>query len=187
MATWVSALVGLMAVVTVHQLPPARQTIHPDAPPQTRQFEFMLGDWRGEITSRNDDGSTTHAEIFWEGRYILDGWAIRTDWRIPLAAGGANHGTMIRAFDRSADQWRVSEVYTPGLQLHTFTARMTGTEMVQLGEGTRGGQAVRTRRTFFNITPDVYENRYETSSDGGRTWTERSRSLVRRIAKAAPP
>jgi len=153
----------------------------PSAPPETRQFEFMLGDWRGSIMSRDSVGRESSVEIFWTGTYILDGWAIRTDWRIPLTGGGANHGSMLRAYDARQRRWNVAEFYTPGLELRTFSAQATGGEVVQLGEHRGATGRVMTRRTFFNITPVRYENRYEVSTDDGRTWREQSRSVVQRV------
>ena len=173
--------VTLLGGACVSPLRAQRATLHPGAPPETRQFEFMLGDWHGSITSRDSIGRETSVEIFWTGTYILDGWAIRTDWRIPLSSGAANHGSMLRAYDARQRRWHVAEFYTPGLELRTFTARVAGSEMIQLGETETASGRVMSRRTFFNITPDQYENRYEVSSDGGRTWREQSRSVVRRI------
>lgn len=174
-------LTCLLAIPAFTQPSGQRQSLHPDAPPETRQFEFMLGRWKGTITSVDRQGKTSTVEIFWDGQYILDGWALRTDWSIPLPEGRVNRGTMIRAFDPKQRRWAIAEVYTPSLELHTFTAEWTGGTMVQRGElETPEGQLL-TRRTFFNITPDRYENRYEVSPDGGRTWREGSRSVLTRI------
>ncbi|MBX9599699.1 MAG: hypothetical protein K2X35_01800 [Bryobacteraceae bacterium] len=156
---------------------PERQTRNPEAPPETRQFEFMLGRWSGVSNSVDASGNRSTFEILWEGQYVLDGWAIRTDWRIPLPGGKINRGTMIRAFDPAAKEWNIAEFYTPGLALHTFRARQEGSTMVQRSE--EGG--VLTRGTFYNITPDRYENRQEISRDGGKTWVQRSHSVVTRL------
>ena len=59
---------------------------NPKAPPETAQFDFLVGDWECVIKTMKPDGSGYHARgATWRAEYILDGWAIQDWWGLRAA------------------------------------------------------------------------------------------------------
>jgi hypothetical protein len=137
---------------------------NPAAPSEVNQYAFMLGDWTGR---RLDNGTT----IRWHGTYILDGWAVRTDWENRYANGTVQRGTMIRTFDPQRDQWRIAETYSLHPRLDVFTGRSYGDSLIQSAIPAGQEDRRRARRVYFNIRPAAFEDRVEVSFDGGQNWT----------------
>ncbi len=74
---------------------------HPDAPPETDQFAFLIGEWDCTIRSIGPDGALgPESKARWVGRWDLGGWAIRDDW---TSAGGM--GFNIRSCNPRTQKW----------------------------------------------------------------------------------
>jgi len=82
--------------------------LNPDAPPETSQFAFLVGQWDCAVHTMNPDGETFRdSTATWTGYYILDGWAIKDDWMTRRPDGTAFHGTNIRSFNPRTHTWDI--------------------------------------------------------------------------------
>ena len=151
-------------------------TPHPEAPPELRQFEFLIGPWNCEVDWLRQDGIRAQGQATWTGYWILDGRAIRDDFR-----GGFTEGylaTTFRTWDAGAKGWRghwidvragrwsrplVEEEADKGLRLRTSnTFRNADGEPID----------VEMRYHFHEIAARKFSWRQDTSLDGGKTWQE---------------
>lgn len=151
--------------------------LNPKAPPELARWSFLVGDWKGEAKLRREGGRIETLQVSWNGRYILDGYAIQDDYRMTSATGELIVlGTNIRAYDAQKKVWSMK-----------WLNGLTGT-WVDLGSEELGGWQVDeksfsynikdlaagpslTRATYTNISPDHFTWRGEKSSDG-KAWEE---------------
>lgn len=124
-----------------------------------RQFDFWLGEWRVYTPDGKEAGTNRITRV-------ANGCAVLEEWR--SAAGPP--GVSINFYDARSRTWNQHWVGGGGMILHLVGALSDGA-MVMTGE--RATPAVRiTDRIRWERQPDGgVKQTWETSSDGGRTWT----------------
>jgi len=131
----------------------------PCSEPERRQFDFWIGEW--DVTGLKTGQKAGENSIV----AIHDGCALRESWR---GAKGST-GTSLNAF--FGGQWHQTWVDNSGLLLRLDGGLRDG-KMVLEGE-TRardGGRVL--HRISYEPRPDgSVRQHWETSRDGGRTWT----------------
>ena len=148
--------------------------LNPDAPPETEQFAFMVGDWDCTIRRMGPDGQYAEARARWTGFFILDGYAIQDDWKVPQPDGTwRTTGFNVRHFDAKKGRWMCRWLSQPALTWVQYEAWQEGETMIMLGGA---GQDPRgpyiDRNTFSNIAAEVFSWKKDRSYDGGKTWIE---------------
>jgi hypothetical protein len=58
-----------------------------NASEELSQFDFLIGNWRGEAKLKREEGTWESVKASCAGRYILDGYAIADEYRMTTAAG----------------------------------------------------------------------------------------------------
>ncbi|GJL91655.1 hypothetical protein [Hyphococcus sp.] len=104
-------------------------TMHPNAPAETEQFAFLIGDykvtfhaWQGESWSPPQPGVTAR----WNGYYGLGGMAIIDEWFHPDPAQDPNspRGINVRMYDKEAGEWDMMWVATGANQVQDLRAKV---------------------------------------------------------------
>ena len=128
--------------------------------PEHRQFDFWIGEWE---VSRPNGAPAGRNRI----ESILDGCALSESWT--GAKGSA--GNSYNAYDRQTGRWHQTWVDNGGLVLLLDGVFADG-KMVLSGE-TRdsSGARVVNRITWQETAPGAVRQLWETSRDGGRTWS----------------
>lgn len=142
-------------------------------PPESRAFDFWIGEWDVNLRVRQDDASwrDTHratAKIY----PVLGGKAVLELWSEDRPGG--IEGYSLRYFDTARDEW-VLWLNWPGAN-RSGSSSLSGTFRHGRGEffGTsrsQGGEETISRYTFSDVTPTSLRWDDAFSSDGGRTWT----------------
>ncbi len=147
--------------------------LNPNAPPETAQFAFLIGEWDAAIFQRSPAGEIQSATAIWRIFWILNGYAIQDTWIVYPAYGGEpNYGTMFRTYDAELGHWVIVEQTTLELEFKQMTAEQVGDTMVMTGEEETPRGRVLTRRVLHNIREDSFDWRFDLSYDGGETWEE---------------
>ncbi len=146
---------------------------HPDAPPETEQFAFLIGEWDCATRSMGPNGQFTEGTASWAGEWVLDGWAIQDTWTSQLPNGGTFMGFNIRSFNPSTGKWDNRWLQTGNLEWKYFESQQVGETMVMIGgEGKDGFGEFIDRNTFYEIEQDSWRWKKDRSYDGGATWIE---------------
>jgi hypothetical protein len=150
---------------------------NPNASPELSRFAFLIGKWRCEAKLKREDGTWVDLKTTWEGRYILDGYAIGDEFRMTTTGGKLLVlGINLRTYDAKKKAWNMK-----------WLSALTGT-WVDLGPEELGGvradektisysmkepvaQHGFTRATYTDISTDHFTWRGDRSNDG-RTWEE---------------
>ncbi len=150
------------------------EDLNPEAPPETAQFGFLVGEWNCTTKFMKPDGSGyTEGKAKWTGTYTLNGWAIQDYWIGYTPDGKENHGTNIRTFNPRTKKWDNQWVASGSLQWVYFEAEKVGETMVMIGgEGKDPNGEYIDRNTFYEIGADSWRWRKDRSYDGGKTWIE---------------
>ncbi|NNE67561.1 MAG: hypothetical protein HKN33_13435 [Pyrinomonadaceae bacterium] len=140
--------------------------MNPSAPPETKQFAFMIGafDCTDEILNRKT-GKWTKMPAIWNARYFLNGYGIQDQYWSP-----AFSTSNIRIFDAKDKKWKVTFFRMPGYSPSTaVSGEMEGKKLVmRTGTKTNGGSY-----TFYNISDKGFDWVGESIKDGkaSKYWT----------------
>ncbi len=146
-------------LVVAQEAPPASAP-QPCAGAEHRQFDFWIGEWEVSTPNGAPAGRNRIAPI-------LGGCALSESW---TGAKGSS-GNSYNAYDRQTGRWHQTWVDNGGLVLRLDGSFADG-KMVLSGE-TRdsSGARVRNRITWQETAPGAVRQLWETSGDGGRTWS----------------
>ncbi len=151
--------------------------LNPNAPAELSRFAFLIGKWRCDAKLKREDGTWQSLQATWEGRYVLDGYAIADEYRMTTPAGELLVlGLNLRAYDAKKKAWNMK-----------WLSALAG-NWVDLGPEELGGvvadeKAISycmkepvarhafTRATYANISADHFTWRGQRSDDG-KTWEE---------------
>lgn len=148
--------------------------LNPEAPPETAQFAFLVGEWECKTKFMKPDGSGyQQGRATWTGYFILDGWAIQDDWVGYGPDGKEGHGTNLRSFNPRTGKWDNRWLPAGSLQWAYFEAEQRGDTLVMTGgEGTDPRGEYVDRNVFYDVSPHGFRWRKDRSYDGGETWIE---------------
>lgn len=140
---------------------------NPDAPPELKQFDFMVGEFQCVERLLQRDGSWKERRTIWSARYFMNGYAIQDiHWKPGVTA------TNLRFFDAATGKWLVSWFQTPPYKTAAVfegaqEGAGSGRTMVMRGQPTtRDEKTVQTILTFYDIQPDSYQWKAEQLVDG---------------------
>lgn len=130
------------------------EAMRPCREPARRQFDFWIGDWdvagpQGQKVGRNLI------------QQLEGGCVLRENYE-----AGPYSGTSISFWDPSSERWHQTWIDNQGNPLY-MDGNVVGTAMVLSGES--GGATQRT--TWTPLADGRVRQHWETSSDGGSTWT----------------
>jgi len=157
------AILFLTAAALAQQGTPAA---HPCARAEQKQFEFWVGDWdlTWPAVTAGEVGHGTNSI-----HRILDGCVVQENFSgvdaMPL------RGMSVSTFDGRSGKWKQTWVDNEGGYLD-FTGQFENGEMILSRSFTKAdGTTVHQRMVWKNIRPDRLDWSWESSTDGGKTWT----------------
>jgi hypothetical protein len=139
----------------------------PCSSPEARQFDFWVGEWIGTWKSPNGaiGQGTNRIESILGGCVIHENF--QSDGPQPLI------GRSYSVWSPRLKKWQQTWVDSSGSYLDLNGGFADG-KMVLLRDGILGnGKPGRQRMTFSNIRKDRFDWDWDTSEDGGQTWTSR--------------
>ena len=149
---------------------------NPNAPVELSQFAFLIGRWRCDVKTKEQDGAWVTSQATWVCRYILDGYVIADEFRQVGASGEVvRFGATYRSYSTDEGRWI--------MKWHdALTSSWLDLGPRELG-GVRVGDESITfkhyvppdgvlRATFLNISKEHVTWRGELSFDAGETWDE---------------
>lgn len=162
-----AVIVSVLATASVAQLSgqspsPAAPSPSPSAPPcssaEHRQFDFWLGDWN----VRDPQGTLVGTNLITRE---FGGCVLQEHW-----AGGNMTGGSFNIYRSGTRQWHQSWVDSNGTLL-MLDGELKDGKMTLLGEGKRGGRLIQHRISWEPLRDGKLRQLWETSSDGGKTWS----------------
>ena len=195
----ISALVSTLLLAgsnAVFAQPPLATASRPApvvASAETKQFDFLLGQWTLEVRPKVSGlvamiHGTPKLAGTWKATRSADGLGIDDEMRI--FDGSGNPLTLLRthrSWNAADKRWKVSGNDVARDRYSTSVAQWTGGEMVSTGHFTESdGTQTLTRTRYTAITPAGFRMQQDRSTDNGNTWEEASLVIdARRAAVTA--
>lgn len=140
-------------------------------------FDFWIGEWEVSWEEGEEMGrGTNHIEK------TLDGNVIQENFRILEGQNAGFKGTSISVYRPRFDRWKQAWADNSG-GYYDFTGKVDGekrifqTDILEREDGSRFTQ----RMVFYDITEDSMTWDWESSTDGGKTWSLNWRIYYERI------
>lgn len=155
------------------------------APPQMRQFAFMIGIWDVRLTSYKPDGGIDfecdgvwRAEYRNDGRMLLDEFTRLSDDRQEVS-----YSATLRTFCPETNQWEMTFLFSQQRQIvQSFEgAFIDGEGHFNAVAEVAPGKTVVAKVLFTDIEQNSFQWRMESSLDQGKTWVLGQTMTARRI------
>ena len=128
--------------------------------PEFHQFDFWIGEW--QVTAGGSVAGSNRIEP------LLDGCALAEHWT--SATGG--RGESLNFYDRASGRWHQAWTDARGQALLMSGGLFEGSMVMRTEPVTAADGTVRVHRTMWTPLPDgTVRQHWETSTDGGVTWT----------------
>jgi hypothetical protein len=162
------------------------------APGETRQFDFLLGQWELVVHPK----VSGLAALIHGAPKLLGTWKawragadIEDEIRIVDGSGNplsSNHS--LRTWDAARNRWRISGRDSSKGRTSEATGQWQGGEMHLDGQFTDGDGKTLTRTRYYDISTDSFQMSQDRSSDNGQTWEEDTLIIdAKRVAATATP
>ena len=156
-----ATLLMLCAVLHVSaQTPPP--PVPPPLPPESRQFDFWIGEWDVTTPDGKPAGSSRIERIA-NGAGLLENW---TGYPAPTG----DNGKSLNAYNRARQQWQQFWVGSGGGVLE-LAGGLVDSNMVLTGEHDVRGRHLTEKITWTPNSDGSVRQHWEQSTDGGKTWT----------------
>lgn len=144
-----------------------------------RQFDFWLGEW--VLTWPAEQAGGEPGGIMRGTNHIVKLFGPCVIEESFSTEDGSFRGRSLSAYDEEAETWRQTWVDSNGAYI-SFAGGMEGEDMVLSTEPAtaENGQSVINRMVFTDITPDSLYWRWQRTTDGGGSWTDRWTITYRR-------
>jgi hypothetical protein len=154
-------LAGILAALSLAGPAPAQTTPPPARPPESRQFDFWVGEW--DVTDPDGKPAGTNTvEAIAGGAGLLENWT-----GDPAAGGGS--GKSLNTYNVAKGQWQQFWVGSGGGVLELAGA-LVNDSMVLTGEHDVRGRHFTERITWTPNRDGTVRQHWEQSSDGGKSW-----------------
>ena len=139
--------------------------------PELKKLDYFVGDWfeEGEVKAGplGAGGKVTmHDQREWmDGNFFI---IIHSKFTALKSEGT---GVAFMGYDPNAKAYTYDEFYSQGEADHC-RGRFEGDQWIwNMNDMKMGGQMVKARYTVKIVSPTFYTYKFETSNDGGQTWT----------------
>jgi hypothetical protein len=139
--------------------------------PELKKLDYFVGDWfeEGDVKAGplGPGGRVTMYDhrVWMDGKFFI---IIRSKF---TALNGDGTGVAFMGYDPNAKVFTYDEFYSQGEADHS-KGRLEGDQWIwNMNDMKMGSQMVKARYTVKIVSPTFYTYKFETSADGGKTWT----------------
>jgi hypothetical protein len=156
------------------QLPPEIMRHLKGAPPESRQFDFLLGAWKVAGTRYKPDGSVLmNYAGSWCAKSLNDGRMIMDDFKVHAPDGQAvSSYVTLRTYSEMTRRWEITGLAAlqPAMNAAWHGEWHDGEMRLQAVGRDPAGVQIKNRIRFFNIGKDRFDWESRISRDDGATW-----------------
>lgn len=160
--------------------------VTPGAPPECRQFDFLVGEWDVAATRLKADGSVlAQYRASWSAKLLNEGHMVVDNFEALDPTGRViSSYVTLRTYSVATGRWEM--VGLAALQPAanaSWHGEWKDDEMRLYASGKDpAGAEVRTMMRFFGITKSAFMWESSSSGDGGQTWVKTASLLASRVS-----
>jgi hypothetical protein len=167
------------------QLPPESASYLRGAPPESRQFDFLIGEWDVDVTRFKDDGTPLFQyRASWIAVHLNGGRMIMDDFKA-LAPDGRPISSYVtlRTYSEVSGRWEMTglQALQPSGNAEWHGMSKDGEMLLNVTGKDPAGNPVKTKIRFFDISENTFSWENLMSLDQGKTW---SRTAALRASRA---
>lgn len=166
------------------QVPPDVARYLSGPPPESQQFDFLIGDWSIAGTRYKPDGSVSFQyKATWNAKYLNEGRMIVDDFKAYAPTGQAiSSYVTLRTYSETNHRWEMTGLAAlqPAVNAEWFGEWKDGEMLMSATGKDPAGNVVKTKIRFFHIAKDSFEWESLVSLDDGKTWTKSAMLLASR-------
>jgi hypothetical protein len=167
------------------QIPPDVARYLKGATPESRQFDFLIGEWDVAATRYKEDGSVLFQyPATWSAQSLNDGRMIVDDFK---ARGPSGHGissfVTLRTYSEVTQRWEMAGLAAlqPAAAVEWHGRWHDGEMLLDAAGKHPEGKVVRTKIRFFNIQQDRFDWESQVSLDEGKSWNKTASLVASRV------
>ncbi|MES2929529.1 MAG: hypothetical protein V4843_22110 [Pseudomonadota bacterium] len=164
------------ATTTQMQIPPEVVKYLAGSSQESRQFDFLLGNWSVAGSAFKPDGSLLRQySANWDAHQLNDGRMIMDDFKIMAPSGQfVSSFVTLRTWCESTMRWEITglSAFQPSMNAQWYGNKVNEEmHLIAIGKDPAGIE-VQTRIRFFDIEPSSFCWESHMSRDGGITWNK---------------
>jgi hypothetical protein len=166
-------------------LPPEAERYLKGAPPESRQFDFLLGEWRVAVTRFNGDGSVLMQHpATWSATAVNEGRMIIDDFKACLPTGqDISSIVTLRTYASASGRWEMTVLgaLQPAMPAQFYGLCQDGEMQLEAVGKNPAGITIRNQIRFFGIEKHRFQWESRISQDDGVTWVLAVSMIATRI------
>ncbi|WP_298212475.1 hypothetical protein [Acidovorax sp.] len=171
----------------VPQIPPEVLRYIKDPVEESRQFDFLIGDWGVDALRFREDGALLFKyRALWSAVALNGGRMIMDNFQALGPAGQAvSSFVTLRTYSEVTNRWELAglQALQPSVPTEWHGVAKNGEMLLDAKAKTPTGDLVNTRIRFFNIRPESFSWESSTSLDDGKSWRKTAELTATRVAK----
>jgi len=161
---------------TAPQVPPEVLRYIKDPVPESKQFDFLIGEWNVDGTRYKEDGTPLHKyRALWSAVSLNGGRMIMDDFKALGPTGQpVSSFVTLRTYSEVTNRWELAglQALQPSMPSEWNGVAKDGEMHLDATASTPTGDAVKTKIRFFNITPNSFSWESSMSLDHGKSWRQ---------------
>jgi hypothetical protein len=155
---------------------------------ESRQFDFLIGEWNVAATRFAPDGSVLlQYPALWTAQYLNEGRMVLDDFKA-LAPTGQPLSSFVtlRTYSYTTGRWEMTGLaaHQPAASAHWSGILKDGEMRLDATGVDAHGKHIHTRIRFFDIEQDCFAWESRSSLDQGSRWTLNAALTARRVGSA---
>jgi hypothetical protein len=148
------------------------------ATPESRQFDFLIGDWDVAASRYKPDGSVLlQYQASWSARYLNEARMVFDDFKA-LAPSGKEISSFVtlRTYSETTHRWEMSGLAAlqPATVAQWYGEWKDGEMRIEVIGRDPAGNPFRNRIRFFSIESNRFSWESKISLDDGKAWAQAS-------------
>lgn len=169
------------------QVPPDVVRYLKGAPPESQQFDFLIGDWDVAATRYKEDGSWFFGyKASWSAKYLNEGRMVMDDFKAYLPTGQEISSYItLRTYSEATHCWEMTglSALQPATNAQWHGEWKDGEMLIDVIGKNPEGNTIRNNIRFFNISKDRFTWESKISHDAGKTWTKAASLIASRATR----
>ena len=165
----------------VPQIPPEVVRYLKGATAQSRQFDFLIGNWDVVATRFEDDRTVLFQyKAKWEAKYVNDGRMIIDDFKACGPSGEEfSSFVTLRTYSEITQRWEMQGLaaFQPAAATEWYGNWQDGEMLLNASGKNVDGKSIKNKIRFYEIQKDRFAWSSKTSRDEGSSWVQTA-SLV---------
>jgi hypothetical protein len=192
------ATIAISCAVSINGINPmsAQQAPAPQIPPEvlryikepvaeSKQFDFLIGDWNVDGVRYKEDGTPLlKYKALWSAVHLNGGRMVMDDFKALGPTGQpVSSFVTLRTYSEVTRRWELAglQALSPSMPSEWHGVAKDGEMLLDATARTPAGDTVKTRIRFFNIAAESFSWESSMSMDQGKSWQKMAELKAARV------